>query len=55
MSQQSKEDIDKVRLKSLDDLLQELDEVEEEEEKAEMVIEQLMEEDEREGEVGKEL
>mmetsp|Transcript_9552 Transcript_9552/g.19061 ORF Transcript_9552/g.19061 Transcript_9552/m.19061 type:complete len:310 (+) Transcript_9552:41-970(+) len=49
MSQQAQDDIDKVKLKSLDDLLQELDEVEDDE-AAEMVIEQLMEEDERGGE-----
>ncbi|GMI46122.1 hypothetical protein TrCOL_g12754 [Triparma columacea] len=48
MSQQSKDDIDKPRMKSLDDLLQELDAVDvDEDEVAEKILDQLMEEDER--------
>ncbi|GMH94349.1 hypothetical protein TL16_g12882 [Triparma laevis f. inornata] len=48
MSQQGKEDIDKPKMKSLDDLLQELDEVDDEEKAGESVIDHLMKEDERE-------
>mmetsp|Transcript_18007 Transcript_18007/g.37482 ORF Transcript_18007/g.37482 Transcript_18007/m.37482 type:complete len:310 (+) Transcript_18007:70-999(+) len=48
MSQQSKDDIDKPRMKSLDDLLQELDAVDVDEDvAAEAILDQLMEEDER--------
>ena len=50
MSQQSKDDIDKPKMKSLDDLLQELDAVDvEDEEKSEKIIEKLMEDDNVEG------
>jgi len=48
MSQQSKDDIDKPRMKSLDDLLQELDAVDvDEDAAAEAILDQLMKEDER--------
>jgi translocation protein SEC62 len=48
MSQQSKDDIDKPKVKSLDDLLQELDAVDVEEEDAqEAILDHLLEEDEQ--------
>ena len=51
MSQQSKDDIDKPKIKSLDDLLQELDAVDVEEMDAqEAILEHLLNEEDGEGE-----
>jgi len=53
VSQQSKDDIDKPRMKSLDDLLQELDaEDVEEEDKTDAILDMIMDEDEKKDEDG---